>query len=217
MICTREAFSLYTHPSTRIGAVAALFAAAWIHVAGRDRAAADNTPKAALQRAADAWDKGDYVAALTAYQDLLSGPDAPTALEPIALQTGELFRTIELTADGANPSFSPDSRYLRSKPARVSVPALLRVPAARRTCAPSPHRRPTSPRSTAATRASARTGERGVPPRASVRGHHRRAGRGRRRRDRRRARPAAAGADASDRPRRPHRRPRDLDRGRTRS
>ena len=81
-------------------------------MAGRDRAAADNTPKAALQRAADAWDKGDYVAALTAYQDLLSGPDAPTALEPIALQTGELFRTVELTDDGANPSFSPDSRYV---------------------------------------------------------------------------------------------------------
>ena len=102
---------MYTRSSTRIGAVAALFAAAWIQLAGRDHAAADTAP-AALQRAADAWDKGDYVAALTAYQDLLSGPGAAAALEPIALQTGELFRTVELTDDGANPAFSPDSRYV---------------------------------------------------------------------------------------------------------
>ena len=37
--------SLYTRTSTRIGAMAALFAAAWIQLAGRDRAAADPTPK----------------------------------------------------------------------------------------------------------------------------------------------------------------------------
>ena len=32
-------------------------------------------------------------------------------LEPIALQTGELYTTTELTRDGANPTFSPDSQY----------------------------------------------------------------------------------------------------------
>ena len=31
---------------------------------------------AALQRARDDWDKGDYVAALTTYQELLAGADA---------------------------------------------------------------------------------------------------------------------------------------------
>ena len=41
---------------------------------------------------------------------MLAGPDAAAVLEPIALQTGELFRTTELTTDGANPVFSPDSR-----------------------------------------------------------------------------------------------------------
>src|SRR5262245_51891248 len=64
-----------------------------------------------LSRADDDWDRGDYVAALTAYQQLLNGPDATSVLEPIALQTGELFQTKELTADGANPVFAPDSRH----------------------------------------------------------------------------------------------------------
>jgi hypothetical protein len=90
----------------RIGFTAALLAAGLISVTGRDRASTDS----ALQSAWDAWDKGDYVAALTAYQDLLAGPDAVSVLEPIALQTGELFQTRELTVDGANPVFSPDSR-----------------------------------------------------------------------------------------------------------
>ena len=72
--------------------------------------ATEPPPTLALQRAWNDWDKGDYVAALTAYQDLLAGPDAAAVLEPIALQTGELFRTTELTSDGANPVFSPDSR-----------------------------------------------------------------------------------------------------------
>ena len=93
----------------RLGFTAALLTAGLISIAGVDRSpspAAD----AALQRAADNWDKGDYVAALTTYQELLAGPDAAAVLEPIALQTGELFRTTELTTDGANPVFSPDSR-----------------------------------------------------------------------------------------------------------
>lgn len=87
--------------------IAALLAAGWIAVAARDRAATD----AAMERAAFAWDKGDYITALTTYRELLAGPDAASVLEPIALQTGELFHTTELTRDGANPAFSPDSRY----------------------------------------------------------------------------------------------------------
>ena len=73
----------------------------------------------AAARRAD-WDKGDYVAALTTYQELLAGPDAAAVLEPIALQTGELFRTTELTTDGANPGLltrQPDL-LLRDGPRR---------------------------------------------------------------------------------------------------
>ena len=32
--------------------------------------------------------------------------------EPIALRTGELYQTTELTRDGAVPQFSPDGRHL---------------------------------------------------------------------------------------------------------
>ena len=80
---------------------AALLAAGWM------AAPASST----LAHAGDDWDRGDYVAALTAYQRLLNGPDAASVLEPIALQTGELYRTTELTTDGANPVFATDSRH----------------------------------------------------------------------------------------------------------
>jgi hypothetical protein len=56
-----------------------------------------------------AWDKGDYIAALTAYARLLESDPAST-LEPIARQTGELFVTHELTPDGRVGRFSPDGR-----------------------------------------------------------------------------------------------------------
>ena len=58
-----------------------------------------------------AWDRGDYPAALTAYLALLDGPNAEQVLPSIAAQTGEPFHTIELTADGGAPQFSPDGRY----------------------------------------------------------------------------------------------------------
>ena len=82
-------------------------AAGWPALGARDEAAAS----AALERAWFAWDKGDYISALTTYRELLTGPHAPVVLEPIALQTGELYTTTELTRDGANPAFSPDSKY----------------------------------------------------------------------------------------------------------
>ena len=50
--------------------------------------------------------------ALTRYQQLLASADAEAFLESIALQTGELYVTTELTADGAAPRFSPDGRYI---------------------------------------------------------------------------------------------------------
>jgi len=82
-------------------AAAALIAAGWLATA----------PSLTLAGADDDWDRGDYVAALTAYQQLLNGPSAASVLEPIALRTGELFRTTALTTDGANPVFAADSRH----------------------------------------------------------------------------------------------------------
>ena len=70
------------------------------------------SPKPDFDTATLAWDRGDYVSALTAYRALLAAPGGETWLEPIALQTGELFQTREITANGANPRFSPDGRFV---------------------------------------------------------------------------------------------------------
>ena len=94
-----------------------LLAALWISAPGH----AGETP---LQSASIAWDRGDYVTALTIYLQVLDSPQAEEALEPIALQTGELYHSIELTADGAAPAFSPDGRFILYEtgagPARIT-------------------------------------------------------------------------------------------------
>ena len=81
-------------------------------------------PKPDFEAATLAWDRGDYVSALAAYKTLLAAPDGETWVESIALQTGELFQTRELTPDGANPRFSPDGRFVAYEtgtgPARVT-------------------------------------------------------------------------------------------------
>ena len=87
--------------------VAALVAAVWVTVWG-----SSDTP---LQAAAVAWDRGDYTTALKLYLEILDSPGGPAALEPIALQTGELYKTLELTRDGDAPIFSPDSRRVAYK------------------------------------------------------------------------------------------------------
>ncbi|MEO6239540.1 MAG: M20/M25/M40 family metallo-hydrolase [Vicinamibacterales bacterium] len=90
----------------RLFPAAALLIGGFSALAGRGPSATDT----ALVSAAENWDQGDYIAALTTYQHLLAGPDAARVLEPIALQTGELFRVTELSRDGANPVFAPDGR-----------------------------------------------------------------------------------------------------------
>ncbi|MEX0893152.1 MAG: M20/M25/M40 family metallo-hydrolase, partial [Gemmatimonadota bacterium] len=66
---------------------------------------------AAWDSAYFAWDAGDYPDALERMERLLGGPDAARYLERAALLTGELYRTAELTTDGAAPRWSPDGRY----------------------------------------------------------------------------------------------------------
>jgi len=79
-------------------------AAGWVAGASSDPVAGT------LDRAAFDWDKGNFVAALETYQAILTGPDAQQALEPIALQTGELYKSLELTTDGSDPLFAADGR-----------------------------------------------------------------------------------------------------------
>jgi Tol biopolymer transport system component len=66
----------------------------------------------ALNDAHLAWERGEYVDALTRYAKLLRGSPDDATVESIALQTGELYETKELTADGNAPRFSPDGRTI---------------------------------------------------------------------------------------------------------
>ncbi len=86
--------------------------AAGLIVALLTSASGQQAPKPDLVTAGLAWDRGDYVTALAAYKALLTAPGGEQWLEPIALKTGELFRTREITADGSNPRFSPDGRFV---------------------------------------------------------------------------------------------------------
>ncbi|MEO5896817.1 MAG: M20/M25/M40 family metallo-hydrolase [Vicinamibacterales bacterium] len=101
---------------------AAALAALWIPVSGTS----SDTP---LEVAALAWDKGDYIAALNAYMQILDGPAAGAAFETIALQTGELFETTELTVDGDQPKFSPDGRYVTYETGALAARLIRLAPA----------------------------------------------------------------------------------------
>jgi Tol biopolymer transport system component len=74
--------------------------------------ARNDSPQKALTDAHDAWAHGDYIAALNGYIKLLNGPGGEAFHDVIALQTGELYRSRELTTDGRNPRLSPDGRFI---------------------------------------------------------------------------------------------------------
>ncbi len=65
-----------------------------------------------MDTANEAWQRGDYVAAINGYIQLLNAPGGEAFTERVALATGELFRTTELTSDGRRGRFSPDGRYI---------------------------------------------------------------------------------------------------------
>src|SRR4051794_32087906 len=82
-----------------------------------------------LRAADNAWSDGNYIAALTAYIRLLGSPSGDQYLEPIALQTGELYETEELTTDGRNPKLSQDGRFIafETGPAKATVTRIERT------------------------------------------------------------------------------------------
>src|SRR5687768_13961905 len=58
-----------------------------------------------------AWQRGDYPTALAGFERLLASPDGDRVLAPIALLTGELYRTMAAAEDGQAPRWSPDGRH----------------------------------------------------------------------------------------------------------
>ncbi len=61
-----------------------------------------------LRAADESWNDGKYVVALRAYLRLLQSQTGDQFVEPIAIRTGELFQTEEITPDGRAPRLSPD-------------------------------------------------------------------------------------------------------------
>src|SRR5690349_2293381 len=67
-----------------------------------------SAPPADITTADQAWLEGKYATALRDYAALLKAPGGDQYLEQIALQTGELYQTEEITTDGRTPRLSPN-------------------------------------------------------------------------------------------------------------
>ena len=69
-----------------------------------------SSPDALWRRALDAWDAGQYPAAVRDLQAVMKSPAANDYFERAALLTGELYVTTELSTDGRNPRISSDGK-----------------------------------------------------------------------------------------------------------
>ena len=101
-------------------------------VRARDQAAA-TTPDAQWRSAVDAWEAGDYRASLGTLRTLMKSPASGEYLERVALLTGELFVTTEITTDGSGAAVSADGRFVsvESGPANAPITRLYRLTAGR--------------------------------------------------------------------------------------
>jgi len=110
--------SLPVRKSCLFAALAALIAVGAAG-GGADRPASE----ALYDKAYEAWDTGDYIAALRSFDALLQGPEAARYFERIALLTGELYEVKSVAPDGRNLRFSPDGRLAAyetgARPAQV--------------------------------------------------------------------------------------------------
>jgi hypothetical protein len=75
-------------------------------------AAAQPAGKAAFDSAYFAWDAGNYPDALARMRRLLESADGDAYVEAVALLTGEAYRSVELTPNGAAPRWSLDGRVV---------------------------------------------------------------------------------------------------------
>jgi Tol biopolymer transport system component len=65
-----------------------------------------------FDNAVNDWNEGDYLEALASFKTILNGNDSDAYFERIALQTGELFKVVEITQDGEDIKFSKDGKYV---------------------------------------------------------------------------------------------------------
>ena len=105
-------------------------------------------PKRPFEAATDAWERGDYATALSGYLQVLAAPGGDAFFEPIALTTGELFETRELTAarpgSARTTNTSPTRAASRHRGARAFCATTRRLRSSR-ICRACP--RPSRPRS----------------------------------------------------------------------
>ena len=82
-------------------------------------------------RAVDTWQAGSYPAALADLQTLMKSPAAAQYLDRVALLTGELYATVELTTNGRNPRISADGAVASYETGPATSPAtrIVRVAA----------------------------------------------------------------------------------------
>jgi Tol biopolymer transport system component len=85
-------------------------------VAGQSQSGTQSTapgPEARWRRALDAWNDGAYPAALDDLRAIMRSPQAPEYLERVALLTGELYVTTEVTPDAVGGgAISADGRHV---------------------------------------------------------------------------------------------------------
>ncbi|MFL5516909.1 MAG: M20/M25/M40 family metallo-hydrolase [Gemmatimonadales bacterium] len=86
---------------------------------------AQDAGRAAFDSASLAWDTGRYPEALSRLEKLLTGPDRDTLRRPIALLTGEFYRTAELARDGQGLVWSRDGRRLAFTTEVAEVPRTI--------------------------------------------------------------------------------------------
>jgi hypothetical protein len=79
-------------------------------------------PDVLYRRATEAWEAGNYPEALANLLPLMKGTAAADYRDRVALLTGELFVTTELTTDGRNPRISPNGQYVSYEYGAASDP-----------------------------------------------------------------------------------------------
>ena len=86
---------------------------------------AQDAGRVAFDSASLAWDAGRYPEALARLERLLTGPNKDTLRRPIALLTGEYYRTTELAPDGQGLVWSRDGRRLAFATSVAEVPRTI--------------------------------------------------------------------------------------------